>query len=285
MSTREVSTRASDPGSGTRAFPWPVLEAGNDSFPSGIYTIVCADKELGKSFELRHELHDAPLIEQWQGQGKLYFVCTVAAPRSMYRALHKSDVPEQVIAWEQHDLGEYPMFTPMIVAKEDIQHTVEATSDRLNRIWDKRKLLIPKGARVAVGHTFQFKAGINGILDFNLDESLPPGRFRVQPSTEEGFKFKVHLALDLYQHLRYNRTDNAGNNIMVHVVSAAMNILQRDYAKDDEEEGWRSHRSLLGLADLLEQNDLYHWSDEEFQPELVATKLYPHIVPSEGAQS
>ncbi len=284
MTTREISTRASDPGSNSRAFPWPVLEAGNNSFPNGVYKVACHDKEAGKSFELRHELRGATLIEQWAEQGKLDFVCTVAAPRSMYRTIHKSDAPEQLIAWQQQDLGEYPMFTPMIVAKENIQHTTDAVSDGLSRIWNGRELLVPKGGRVVVGHTFKFKSGISGLLDFNLDKDLALGQFRVQPSNEDGFKFKVHLAENLYQHLRHHREEIVGRNIMVHVVSVALSILQRDYSTDDEDEGegWQSHRNLIGLADQIEQKGFHHWSDEKFQASLVATGLYPHIIPSKG---
>ena len=286
MPTTSISTRAADPGNSSRAFPWPVLEAGNDSFPDGVYTVTCVDKEPGKSFELRHEVHGAPLIQRWLDSGKLDFVCTVAAPRSMYRMLHKSGAREQVIAWQQQELGEYPMFTPMIVAQESIRHVAAADADGLNQIWDGRNLILPKGARVAVGPTFKFKSGIGGLLDFNLDESLSPGRFRIQPSNEDGFKFKVHLAVDLYQHLRHQRNELTGRNIMVHVVSAALGMLKREYAEDDEEagEGWQSHRNLVGLADLLEQEGLGHWSDDNFQPELAATGLYPHMIPTEGTR-
>ncbi len=285
MLTREISTRASDPGSSTRAFPWPVLEAGNDSFPTGVYTVTCKDREVGSSFQMWHELRGAALVERWHEQGMLDFVCTVAAPRSMYRMLHKSNEAEQLISWSQMDLGEYPIFTPMIVAKESIQHTADADADGLNRVWHGRELLIPKGARIAIGHTFKFKSGISGILDFNLDEDLAPGRFKMHPSHEDGFKFKVYLASDLYQHLRHRRKEVSGENIMVHVVSVALSILQRDYATDYEHEGegWQSHRNLLGLADLLAQSNLGHWSDDNFQPELAATGLYPHRIPSEEA--
>ena len=283
MPTSEISVQPSTPSASSRAFPWPVLEAGNDSFPNGSYTVTCVDKDRGKSFELRHKVHGAALIEQWLRQGKLNFVCAVASPRSMYRMLHKSDTPNQLIAWQQQDLGEYPMFTPMIVARESIQHTAAAAADGLNQIWDGRELLLPKGARIVVGPTFKFKSGISGILDFNLDDSLAPGRFRVQHSLDDGFKFKVHLAPDLYQHLKHRRNELAGENIMVHIVSAALSTLQREWSTDDDEEGWKSFRNLVGLADLLEQKSLRHWSDEDFQPELTATELYPHSLPMEGA--
>ena len=286
MPTTTISTKASEPGSNSRAFPWPVLETGNDSFPDGLYEVTCEDKEVGKSFKLRHEVQGASLIELWGQQGKLDFVCTVASPRSMYRTLHKSDMPVQSIAWDQQDLGEYPMFTPMIVAREAIQHTVSAATDGLNQVWDGREISLPKGGRIAVGPTFKFKAGISGILDFNLDDKLESGRFRIQASHEDGFKFKVHLATDLYQYLRHRRNEQTGRNIMVHIVSAALSLLQRDYSGDDETEGegWQSYRNLIGLADLLEQKNLGHWSDENFQPEYTATGLYPHIVPTEGTK-
>lgn len=283
MPTTEISVRSSDPSASSRAFPWPVLEAGNDSFPNGAYTVTCTDKDRGKSFELRHKVHGAALIEQWLQQEKLGFVCAVASPRSMYRTLHKSDTPKQLIAWQQDDLGEYPMFTPMVVARENIQHTAVAASDGLNQIWDGRELLLPKGARIVVGSTFKFKSGISGILDFNLDDSLAHGRFRVHHSLEDGFKFKVHLASDLYQHLKHRRNELAGENIMVHIVSAALSILQREWSKDNGEEGWKSLPNLVGFAGLLEQKGLRHWSDEDFQPELTATELYPHSLPMEGA--
>ena len=283
MAQTEISTRSSAPGPSSRAFHWPVLEAGNSSFPSGIYTVTCTDKDVGKSITLRHQVQGAPLIEQWIEQGKLTFVCSVAAPRSMYRVLHKSETSEQEVAWQRGNLGEYPMFTPMIVAGVDIQHTASVERDGLNRIWEGRKLDLPKGARIAVGSTFKFKSGINALLQFNLDENLPSGQLEAQGSTEDGFKFKVSLAPNLYHHLKRHRKEPAGANIMVHVVSAAFSILQKDWSEDngDEDEGWQSFRNLVGLADFLQSRGLPRWDDENFRPEKVATTLYPHKLPPE----
>ena len=282
----KISIMAADSSSSSRAFPWPVLEAGNGSYESGVYSVNCEDKERGRSLTLVHRVQGAPLIEEWMVLEKTDFVCSVAAPRSMYRRIHVSKTTEQLVEWTQDDLGEYPMFTPMIVAREEIHHVVDTEADGLNPIWNGREIFLPKGARVAVGATFKLQSGINGILDFNLDDSLGSGRFRVDESSEDGFKFKVRLAADLYEHLRYRREDVAGVNIMVHVVSAAFSILQRVYCRDDGDEGesWRSFRNLVGLAALLEQHGLGHWSDENFQPEMAATGLYPHKLLVEGGQ-
>lgn len=174
----------------------------------------------------------------------------------------------------------------MMVTQEEIRHTVDCQADGLSQIWDGKELVLPKGARVAVGPTFKFQSGVNGVLDFNLDENLGSGRFKVLASSEDGFKFKVHLAPNLYDHLRYRRQELAGRNIMVHVVSAAFGILQRDYsvAEDEEGSGWKSFRNLVGLAELLQESNLGHWSDKEFNPEMAATGLYPHKLPTEGGQ-
>lgn len=283
MTTPTISTRAASPNPSSRALPWPVLEAGNGSFPNGEYTVTCENRETGQSFILRHYVQDAPLIKQWQDEGKIEYVCTVAAPRSMYRKLHKSGTPEQLIAWQQQDLGEFPMFTPMLVAREYIRHIAVAESDGLNPLWNGRELILPKGSRIAIGPTFKFKSGIDGMLEFVEDKDLPDGQFRVMDSADDGFKFKVHLATNLHQHLKFRRDDPAGKNIMVSIVSAAMSLLQRKYADDNEEEGgWRSFPNLSGLADLLQENGVSHWSDENFQPEWAATKLYPHTLTPEG---
>ena len=277
MPINTLIVRSSDPGIVGRAFPWAVLEAGNESLPDGIYTISCEDKELGKSFILRHEVQGAPLIERWMRERKLLFICSVAAPASMYRAIHKSDEPEHLIEWRQEDLGEYPMFTPMIVAGAEIQHTVNAAQDGLNKIWDGKPLPISKGARIAIGSVFNFKTGITGILDFIPDNNLPAGAFYVEESTQDGFKFKVHLAKDLFDHLKYDARDIASENIMPHIVSSALSILQKDYGEEGEG-GWSSYPNLESLANWLEEQKVGHWADDDFRPSEATTRIYPHKI-------
>ena len=249
------------------------------SFPAGEYTITHKDKEPGQSFTLRHQISGAPLLERWLDESKATYVCSVAAPRSMYRRLHKSDAPEQLIAWQQQDLGEFPMFTPMIVARDAIDHKTAAETDGLNPIWNGIELAIPKGGRIAIGSTFGFKSGIDGMLDFKEDKTLQNGTFKVTASTDGGFKFNVELAPDLHQYLRHRRNDTIGRNIMVHIVSRAFGILQEDWDKDDGEEGWQSYQSLISLTQQLEEKGVPHWAAETFHPEYAATTLYPHILP------
>ena len=241
-------------------------------------------KKPGRSFSLTHSVENAPLVKRLIQAGFVVYVCSVAAPVSAYRNLHISKEPTHEVEWNPDDLGSYPLFTPMLVCSQDMDHTVDAAHDGVHPFWDGRELHLTKGARLAVCSTFALQSGVLGLLDFRPNEELPSGQFTVEPSREGGFRFKVELSDDLFRHLnaQYNRREPSGWNVMTHIVSAAFALLQRRYHDEAGDEGWTSYSNLLALADVLEQHDLAHWSDEEFKPEKVATCLYPHRI-TEGA--
>ena len=278
-----ISIRSSDPASGSRAFPWPVLEAGNGSFMDGVYSVDLVHKKPGRSLELTHRVENAELIERWIRAGSVRFACAVSAPVSAYRELHISEEPTHEVAWNPDDLGSYPLFTPMIVCGQDIVHQADAHRDGMNPLWDGVQLNLVKGSRLAVCDTFALQSGMLGLLDFRLSEDLREGQFRLEPSREGGFRFKVELAENLFHHLRspHNRQETSGWNVMTHIVSSALSCLQRGFGDDQDGEGWESYPNLLAFADDLERKGLGHWSDDNFQPEIVATALYPHKI-SEG---
>lgn len=275
-----VSVRSTDGASAGRVFSWPVLEAGNGSFVDGIYSVGLEPVKPGCSFTLVHRVENAALIEKWILAGDVKFVCTVAAPVSAYRKVHVSDVAEQVVAWNPDDLGSHPLFTPMIVTATDVQHTVDAPKDGLDPLWHGKVLRLWKGSKIAVCSTFAFQSGIVGLLNFCRDGNLKQGRFRVEPNQEAGFTFDIHLSSELFEHLQHGRRELAGRNIMTHIVSAALARLQLDYQEDDDDEGWKSYRNLVALAELLDSKRLAHWSDDDFDPAFVATELYPHHLPA-----
>lgn len=275
-----ISIRSSDPASASRAFPWPVLEAGNGSYPTGVYTVDLVQKRPGRSFSLTHSVENAALVQRWIQSGYVRYVCAVSAPVSAYRDLHVSKEPTHVVAWNPDDLGSYPLFTPMLVCGQDVDHKVDATRDCVHPFWDGTELHLTKGSRLAVCATFALQSGVLGLLDFRVNEDLASGQFKVEPSREGGFRFKVELSEDIFRHLnaKYNRREPSGWNVMTHIVSAAFALLQRRYRDEEGDEGWSSFSNLLALSHVLEQHGLPHWSDENFQPERAATCLYPHRI-------
>lgn len=271
-----VSISTADPASAIRTFPWPVLEAGNGAFASATYAVDVKHREQGRSFDLSHRILNAPLIERWIDEGKVRFACAVATPESAFRQMHVSPDSSHLVHWDPEDLGAHPRFTPMIVSAARMELVIESARDGVNALWDARAVDLPKAAKLAVGPTFALRSGLLGLLDFRLDEALKPGQFRVEASHEGGFRFNVYLAADLHGFLATQRQDAVGWNIMTHIVSTAFGQLARNFGNDDGEEGWESFANLVSLAQELERRGQPNWADETFEPEVVATALYPH---------
>lgn len=276
----EIVTLASSPSNAVRSHGFPVLEAGNLSFPDGRYA---PSFELGKdrtSFVLKHHVEGAPLISRLIGEGDGRYVCAVSSPKSSYRETHVSSDPSQQIRWDIDYLGEPPLFTPMIVSVASLDLRLDRDRDGVHEVWHNQRVVIEKGSRLALGSVVQLQSSILHMLSFHEAEQLKEGMFVVEAETEP-FRFRVNLHPDLHRFLKPERKVRTRNNIMIHIVTACLALLQREF-QDKDDDGWKAHRNLRAFADFLESKNQPHWTDEDsFKPEQVATSLYPLSLPPE----
>ena len=273
----EVVTEAQLPNSAVRAHAFPALESGNTSFPEGRYVVGFEPGADASSFSVRHRIEGAELINCAIADGLAQFVCTVASPISSYRVSHVSKSSTQVIGWESSDLGEPPMFTPMVVVAAPFTRTLDRERDGVHELWHGRTVSFERGMRLALSDVVLMRSSVLNMLIFERDPTLSDGEFRVEAEEREGFRFRAHLARDLHQFLKYDSEDPRRGHIVTHIVSACFGVLKVDFAEDKEEEGgWRSYRGLQAMAEMLKEHGLPHWSEDDFSPELAATRLYPH---------
>ena len=278
----EIVTLARSSSNGVRSLGFPVLEAGNISFPNGRYAIEFVPGADRASFVLKHRLEGAPLISRLLAEDKARYVCTVSSPISSYRRTHLSSSPSQPIQWDIEDLGEPPLFTPMIVSVASSEFLLDKTQDGVHDVWHDQRVILAKGSRLALGQVVQLRSSILHLLSFHANEELKDGTFFVDAETEQGFQFRVNLSTSLHAFLQYPSKGHTRKNIMTHIVTACLALLQRDFKEDSEEEGgWESHRNLKAFAEFLKSQKLHHWADPEFHPEQVATTLYPHTLPQQ----
>lgn len=276
----EIVTEAKAPSSAVRSHSFPALESGNISFPEGRYIVGFEGGADGSSFTVRHRIEGAALITHAIDGRLAEFVCTVAAPISSYRVSHRSKESTQIIRWASSDLGEPPMFTPMIVVAEPFKRTLDRTRDGVHEIWDGREVEFERGMRLALSNVVSTRSTMQSMLLFERDPSLSDGEFRIEAEEIEGFRFRTRIAPDLHRFLKYETEDVRRQHILTHVASACFGVLKSDWKHDDEEGGgWRSFRGLQAIANELDERGLPHWSDDDFSPELAATKLYPHRLP------
>ena len=269
------------PSNAIRAHEHPVLEPGNLSFPNGRYELEFLPGEDRSSFLVTHQIDEAPLILRLLESGRARYACIVSSPISSFRQTHISIAAQQEVRWDMDELGEPPLFTPMIVCVEQEELTLSASRDGVHSVWDKQKVVLHKGSRLALGDVIHLESSILHLLSLHEDSRLNDGQFIVEIETEP-FRFRVNVSTKLHRFLRYHEGEHR-SNIMTHIVTACLARLQNEYVSDDGETGWQSHRNLRAFADYLAFNGLEDWTDSEFRPEKVATALYPHIVPDLSA--
>ena len=278
----EIVIKANSPSNAIRSHGFPVLEAGNISYPNGRYALDFEPGSDRTAFVLRHRIEGAPLISRLLSEGKARYVCAVSSPVSSYRRTHVSHTESHRILWDENDLGEPPLFTPMIVSVSACDLMLSEERDGVHGIWDQQLVAIETGSRLALGHVIQLRSSILQLLSLQIRKDLGNGEFYVDPLTEQGFQFRVNLSSDLHRFLQVPRKGGIRGHVMTHIVSACLALLKREFSDDNEEEGgWKSHRNLRAFADHLESKGLPHWNDEDFRPDWVATKLHPHILPKD----
>ena len=271
----KFSVRSKEPSNAIRSPQFPVLEAGNTSFPNGEYIIECELGDDRYSLRITHHIKGVPLISRLLDENKAMYVCTVSSPISSYRSTYKSKIKEHLIRLRKEDLGEPPLITPMIVSTaRDYNLHLNGEKDGVNQIWHDQVIDLKKGSRLALGSLIRLRASsIIHFLKLDPDKNLKFGEFYVAAETEGDFRFRVHLHPDLHSFLQ--KKGNERSHIMTNIVTACLSLLQRDFGNDSDD-GEYCHRSLEILADYLRSKDLPHWNADGFRPEQVATKLYPH---------
>ena len=275
----EIVSIARSSSNAVRFHGFPVLEAGNLSFPDGRYSVDFKPGTDRASFVIDHRIEGAPLVSRLLQDDAARYVCAVSSPMSSYRRIHVSNTPSQSVQWDTEDLGEPPLFTTMIVTVVRCELRLDRSPDGVHEIWHDQHVLLEKGSRIALGPVVQLQSSMLQLLSFRANQELDDGMFLVAAETEGGFRFSVDLNPKLHEFLRYAGRDRTRENIITHIVTACLSLLQRDFHDAKDDGGWKSYRNLLAFADFLKAKDLPHWSDEDFRPELVGTALHPHTLP------
>ena len=111
-----VEAVASAPSNAVRSHDYPMLESGNLSFPKGRYLLDFCPGEDRSSYVITHRIEGAPLIDRLLESGQAQYACIVSSPISSYRRTHVSSDARHRVGWDGDDLGEPPLFTPMILS-------------------------------------------------------------------------------------------------------------------------------------------------------------------------
>ncbi|MDE2661603.1 MAG: hypothetical protein OXI39_01180 [Gemmatimonadota bacterium] len=270
----EIITEAAASANTIGSYRHPVLEEGNLSFPNGRYVVAFPEDGVGsEELRLEHRVERASLIKRLIRQKKAEYACIVSSPKSFYRRTLLQRSPSQRVRWSDRDLGEPPLFTPVILCTDAVAVDLDSARDEVHPAWHGIRVEIPRGARLAVGHVFDLRSSVTQLITIQPDETLSGSTFLVDTGSDP-FRFVVKCGPELIRYFRSAPRSETRSNIMTHVVTACLAVLQRQF-RDPEE--W--DRNLSRLADHLAGKYPYGWDEEDFHPEEAATVLYPHVLP------
>ena len=265
------------------ALPYPVLEAGNLSFPEGGYEPSVEMGKDGCSVTIEHKIFGAPFIENLIKEGVVEFYCLFSVPKSGIRKLYKTKKKGK-IEWEDSTVGESPKLRPILIYTGEDKEYEFTKECGVAELWQGRKAILPKGARLARGGFLNVKASEYHFLRFTKDETYDRGSFNVEASTEDGFYFKISAAPDVFNFVQKNGMDQPlRSTILTAVVAQCFSILKYKYKETDDNSN-EGFSNLKILSANLEEEYGHDWNDEEFDPMKAATKLYPFKVPSSGQE-
>jgi len=257
------------------SLPYPILEVGNRSYPKGYY--IGNPSSLGdeNSVLVNHQVHNASFITKMIADDCAQYGCLFSVPVTGHRKLYLSKDPSQKCEWDSGIVGEPPIIRPIIVATKTFVHQF-SEDDEVANIWVGERIEILRGARLARDDRFRPTSTMKSLLNTKLEEKLPRGRFYVSPNSEQGYIFNVYVASDLYAFLASKNPDvPLRKSIAVNMVASCLSELKTSAAGSDEDDSWKGHSNLISLSRHLDNEGFPHWSDSDFQPEYVASVLYP----------
>ena len=264
------------------ALPYPALEAGNLSFPEGSYEPSVKMREDGCSAEIEHKISGASFIEKLIDDDKIGFYCLFSSPKSGIRKLHKTGMTGS-IKWENSIVGEPPKLRPILVYTGEDKEHIFTKECGVAELWHGKKIILPRGARLARGGFLNVNTSEYSFLRFEKGD-FAPGIFKVEANTEKGFYFTIRAAPDVFSFVQKHGIEDALRlGILTGVVAQCFSILKHEY-KERAEDG-NEFGNLKILSAKLEQDYGCDWNDDDFDPMLAATTLYPLRVPSSGKEN
>ncbi len=254
-------------------------------------TEIKSEEEFGP-LEVEHQVSENNLVASYLREGKAVFATEVSSPYSTHRKIYKHQweggAPalriSQKIELDRDWLVSPVYYRPLVIVRDDLnrEELNLETSHGVHELWHDRTVLILPGTILASAGFWNAKDYKSSIIKLTSDEKMHSGTMKVKTSPDDGFYFIVTVSTDVYKSIRSSDSDHK-RTILTFALSACLSIIQREYQQEggEGEEGdgdrdWRSYPALRALHREIERQGLPAWDNEqEFSPELVATRMRP----------
>lgn len=258
----------------------PILGASSNSYPDGRYFATVQENPDGRSFEITHNIENAPLISRLIDRGYAIYSCTVAQFACAHRSIHSSRDACQSIALDRAELGGPPLVTPTVLLTEPCKIVIDSDRDGVHPEWSGRRVELARGARLAQGDGMLLEVSIADLISFYEyeqfeDEHGPIKANQISVACETNpFSFLIGINSELHRQMRVGANFNLSLT-MTKFSSACLGVLSRRQLAADSGLGRKYLGNLKSFAKHLESNGFGHWKDKDFSPDGAAEAMFP----------
>ena len=280
------------------ALEFPVLQPDQDNFSPGIEYTVAARRHQnrdGRFLTITHILIGRSFIRELLENGNACFSVAFLYKNSSECQYHSCDL-DSVIQMEDgsgitavqtvpQDFSYAPEIKASILSLKD--STLLANSESgLTEFWKDESFTIPQYARIAFHPTMKFTDGaLSNLMEVELDEKIDPKEMKVRVSefaAEGRAPVTVECGLKIFAELhRINDVppktlqESMRSSLVTAVLCSVYGYMRmiNNQQKDFEETA-----TLKAHLEEMEERAGMSWKDDEFDPALAATKMYPYGV-------
>ena len=241
----------------------------------------------GGKAEVRHKLEGECLVHELVRSGQANFGCQVIFKGAFLRETHIDNANDgklefvQTLSWNTSNASQSILFRPFVVAVNELETIKLEKKHNVTDIWVDQDVSIPRFALLADDGMRGPDVHAQSILRYGYKKDFAPFEMDVKRVGGEGKTyFRVYLGQLLYKLMQSNDIRNADfkRALMIHALSGAFGILQRDYlsASSDVESMAIASCDILGtLRDKLKDLGIDSWDEDAsfFSPVNAATKF------------
>lgn len=261
---------------------YPILAKDRLDYVDGAYETGVKRALTGTGMEIRHVVSGHNLVASLLKRSKAAFAVEVSSPYATYRQVRKSNpVGEteltQEVSWESEDVVPPVYVRPLVIATVVVPTTVKLNGEHgVHEVWRGMAVDVAPGTILAQDRFWRASSTWESLIRLASNDTLPPGAYRVEMNTGEGFHFKVQMHPELFARM-VNPGDGRHHceSILTGCLSRGLELLRAEYGDGDR---WREFPVLRALHGKLVNNGLETWEENEnFHADQVASSLKPIV--------
>ena len=279
------------------ALDFPVLQQDGVDFVEAVSYEVAAEKTAEK-LTITHTLKGQSFIRDLVKEDVARFSVLLLYKNSDERQSHvcadSIDIKDSEIIARQTipimDFSYAPEIRPSIILSKGKKITVEESSG-LSDFWEQVESFdIPQYSRIALFEKLKFTSGdISKLMKVELDNTLGDGEMRVEVNEDAGEGETpvsllcgkgVYDALDALRNVIHAEPRNATESMRRAIITQALCATYAYMHMHKPGENGQDEVSGVLAAHLeqLESQTGANWENDDFNPSLAATKMYPYIL-------